>query len=152
MHVVLRRGIDSDAEAIAELYLRARKAALPAIPMMVHTDEDTRRWIGQRIVPRTELWVAETGDGSLVGMLVLDEDWVEQLYVEPALTSQGIGGKLVALAKRERPSGLRLWTFESNLASQRFYERHGFDAGDRTTGDNEEGAPDILYLWDGQRR
>ncbi len=79
MHVVLRRGIESDAETIAELYLRARKPALPAMPMMVHTDEDTRRWIDQQIVPQTEVWVAEAGDGSLVGMLVLDEDWVEQL-------------------------------------------------------------------------
>src|SRR5690348_15387540 len=98
MHLRLRRGIDSDARAIAELYLRARKAAVPAIPTMVHTDEETRRWIAQRVVPQTELWVAETGDGSLIGMLVLKDDWVDQLYVEPTLTGQGIGGELVSLA------------------------------------------------------
>jgi GNAT superfamily N-acetyltransferase len=43
---------------------------------------------------------------------------------------------------------LRLWTFESNLGAQRFYERHGFRPIERTAGDNEEGAPDILYIWD----
>jgi GNAT superfamily N-acetyltransferase len=151
MHLVLRRGIDSDAETTAELYLRARKAARLAIPLMVHPDEETRRWIAQRVVPQTELWIAEIRDGAVVGMLVLDDDWVDQLYVEPGLTGQGIGSELIALAKRERPNGLRLWTFESNLAAQRFYERHGFDARDRTADDNEEGAPDILYVWDGQR-
>jgi GNAT superfamily N-acetyltransferase len=151
MRVRLRRGIDSDAKAIAELYLRARKAALPAIPMMVHTDEETRRWIARRVVPRTELWVAETSDGSLLGMLVLEDDWVDQLYVEPTLTGQGIGGELISLAKRARPSGLRLWTFASNLDAQRFYQRHGFEARDRTAGDNEEGAPDILFVWDGRQ-
>ena len=46
-----------------------------------------------------------------------------------------------------RPAGLRLWTFESNLGAQRFYERHGFRPIERTAGDNEEGAPDILYVW-----
>jgi hypothetical protein len=31
---------------------------------------------------------------------------------------------------------------------QRFYERHGFVAARRTDGrDNEERAPDILYVW-----
>lgn len=128
MRLRLRRGIDSDAEAIAELYLRARKRAFPAIPLVAHTDEETRRWIARRIVPHTELWVAETGDGSLVGMLVLDNDWVDQLYVEPALTGQGIGGDLISLAKRQRASGLRLWTFESSTDAHRFYENHGFDA------------------------
>jgi GNAT superfamily N-acetyltransferase len=151
MHIVLRRGLDSDAEMTAELYLRARKAALPAIPLMVHTDEETRRWIAQRVVPQTELWIDETRDGAAVGMLVLEDDWVDQLYVEPELTGQGIGGELISLAKRERPNGLRLWTFESNLAAQRFYEGHGFDARDRTADDNEERAPDILCVWDGQR-
>jgi GNAT superfamily N-acetyltransferase len=151
MRFVLRRGLDSDAEATAELYLRARRAALPAIPVMVHTDEETRRWMAQWVVPETELWIAEAHDGAVVGMLVLDGDWVDQLYVEPELTGHKIGSELIAVAKRERPQGLRLWTFESNLAARRFYGRHGFDARERTAGDNEEGEPDILYVWDGQR-
>ncbi|CAA9412428.1 MAG: hypothetical protein AVDCRST_MAG35-1509, partial [uncultured Quadrisphaera sp.] len=44
--------------------------------------------------------------------------------------------------------GLALWTFASNVAAQRFYERHGFVAGDRTDGSgNEERAPDVRYAW-----
>ena len=152
VRLVLRRGIDNDAEAVAELYLRARRAAMPAIPMIVHTDEETRSWIARRVIPHTELWVAESDEGALVGMLALDNEWVDQLYVEPAVTGQGIGRELIALAKRERPSGLRLWTFESNVRAQRFYERHGFSARDRTAGDNEEGAPDVLYVWERRGR
>jgi hypothetical protein len=42
------------------------------------------------------------------------------------------------------------WTFESNVRAQRFYERQGFVAARRTDGrDNEEGAPDILFVWRG---
>jgi GNAT superfamily N-acetyltransferase len=48
--------------------------------------------------------VAEDDAGALVGLLVLDEDWVEQLYVEPTLTGRGIGSELIGLAKRA-PAG-----------------------------------------------
>jgi GNAT superfamily N-acetyltransferase len=146
MELTLRRATDSDAAAVSDLYLRARKAAVPIISMTAHTDEEVRAWIAEIVIPRLEAWVAE-GD-ALAGLLVLDDDWVDQLYVDPELTRRGIGTQLIELAKRERPGGLRLWTFESNAGAQRFYERHGFRAIDRTEGDNEEGAPDILYVWD----
>jgi GNAT superfamily N-acetyltransferase len=144
----LRRGTEDDARAAADLWLRARRAALGAIPAPVHDDEEVREWFASHVVRDTELWVAEEPAGRLAGILVLDGEWLDQLYVEPAMTGRGIGTQLVALAKRERPEGLRLWTFASNTRAQRFYERHGFVATRRTDGrDNEERAPDILYVW-----
>ena len=121
MDLRLRRGTDRDSIAVSALYLRARKAATATIPMTVHTDDEVLCWIAERVVPHTELWVAEDDDGALVGLLVLDDDWLEQLYVEPTLTGRGIGSELIGLAKRARSKGLRLWTFESNLGAQRFY-------------------------------
>jgi hypothetical protein len=45
---------------------------------------------------------------------------------------------------------LKLWTLQSNAGAQRFYLRHGFVEADRTDGaDNEERAPDILYVLEG---
>jgi hypothetical protein len=42
-------------------------------------------------------------------------------------------------------------TFESNAGVRRFYERLGFVEQRRTDGrGNEEGAPDVLYLWPGE--
>jgi GNAT superfamily N-acetyltransferase len=132
------------------LYLRARKAAAKAgtIPPPVHPDRDVQEWIAQRVIAALDCWVAETSAGALVGLLVLDRNWLEQLYVDPDLTGHGVGGMLIALAKRERPDGLRLWTFVSNLGAQRFYLRHGFIEVERTDGArNEEHAPDIQYEW-----
>jgi GNAT superfamily N-acetyltransferase len=81
-------------------------------------------------------------------MLVLDDDCIEQLYVDPDLTGAGIGAQLLAVAKRERPRGLQLWTFVSNEGAQRFYLRHDFREMERTDGaGNEERAPDIRYAW-----
>jgi GNAT superfamily N-acetyltransferase len=151
MAIAVRRGTHADARAAADLWLRSRKAALGVIPPPVHTDDDVRAWFASHVVPERELWVAEDEGGTLAGILVLDGPWVDQLYVEPTLTGRGIGSGLLKLAKRERPEGLRLWTFVSNARAQRFYERHGFMEARRTDGrDNEERAPDICYAWDGE--
>lgn len=94
--------------------------------------------------------MAESPAGRLLGILVLDGGWIDQLYVDPAHTGRGVGGVLLETAKRERPGGLHLWTFVSNLRAQRFYERHGFVAVQHTDGSaNEEHAPDIQYAWFG---
>jgi GNAT superfamily N-acetyltransferase len=149
MQPAIRRGGRGDARAAADLYLRARAAALRAgsIPQGVHDDEDVRAHFAAHVVADCELWVAED-DGAIAGILVLDGDFVDQLYVEPGLTGRGIGAALLAVAKRERPGGLQLWTFQSNAGAQRFYERHGFVAMRRTDGrDNEERAPDVLYAY-----
>jgi GNAT superfamily N-acetyltransferase len=144
----IRRGTAADAPAAADLWLRARKSSVGTIPAPAHDDDDVRAWFASHVVPDTELWVAMADTGLPVGIFVLDGDWVDQLYVEPAMTSQGIGAELLRMAQRQRPSGLRLWTFASNVGAQRFYARHGFVVTARTDGrDNEEGAPDILYAW-----
>jgi GNAT superfamily N-acetyltransferase len=150
MPATFRRGTEGDACAAAELWLRARRASSDVIPSPVHTDDEVRAWFASHVVRNTELWVAEDPPGALVGILVLAGQWVDQLYVEPTMTGRGVGAGLLDLAKRERPEGLRLWTFASNAGAKRFYERHGFVEMRRTEGDNEEGAPDILYVWAGQ--
>jgi GNAT superfamily N-acetyltransferase len=147
---ITRRALQSDADSIAELYLRARRAAASAgtIPMLVHDDDDVRRWVADLVVPRLECWISGSPQHALVGMLVLEEDWIDQLYVDPDLTGHGIGAELIAVAKRERPAGLHLWTFVSNTGGQRFYVRHGFRELQRTDGSgNEEHASDIHYVW-----
>ena len=149
MKPAIRRGGAHDARAAADLYLRAREAALHAgsMPAGVHDDDDVRGYFASHIVEACELWVAEQ-DGALAGILVLDGAVVDQLYVEPGLTGRGIGSALLAVAKRERPQGLRLWAFQSNTGARRFYERHGFLEVRRTDGrENEERAPDVLYAY-----
>jgi GNAT superfamily N-acetyltransferase len=149
MKPAIRRGQAGDARAAADLYLRAREAGQRAgsIPAGTHDDDDVRGYFASHIVEDCELWVAEQ-DGALAGILVLDGEVVDQLYVEPGLTGRGVGSALLAVAKRERPQGLRLWTFQSNAGARRFYERHGFAEVRRTDGrDNEERAPDVLYAY-----
>src|SRR5688572_26000555 len=127
----LRRADVGDAAAVADVYLRARHAAVPAIPPLAHDDDDVRRWIADVVLvdDRREVWVAAPGNDTIVGLVVLeDPDWIHQLYLAPGWTGRGIGSHLLDLAKRRRPDGLQLWTFASNRGAHRFYEGHGFVA------------------------
>lgn len=142
--VELRRARAGEGGEIAALWLRSR-AASPQIPAPAHSDDEVRAWFAQVVLPSREVWVAD--DRGIVALLVLQDDWIDQLYVEPSHTGQGIGSDLMAVAKRRRPAALRLWTFEANEGARRFYERHGFVATGATAGENEEGAPDVCYEW-----
>jgi ribosomal protein S18 acetylase RimI-like enzyme len=150
MDLIIRRSVVGDAESASGLYVRARWAAAGtgSIPPPVHSDDEVFAWIREVVIPRLDCWLALTPGGEVVGILVLNGDWIDQLYVHPNLTGRGLGAELLDLAKRERPHGLRLWTFVSNDAAQRFYERHGFREVERTDGTrNEERAPAIQYVW-----
>ena len=145
----IRRATASDADAVATVYLRARHHAVPRIPALQGPDDSVRGWLVGVVSRGDEVWVAETEDGVVVAMMLLEGEWIEQLYVDPSWTGRGIGTRLLGVAKRSRPGGLQLWTFQSNGGAHRFYERHGFEASERTDGSgNQEGAPDVRYVWD----
>ncbi|MEV6495154.1 GNAT family N-acetyltransferase [Actinoplanes sp. NPDC051633] len=142
-----RAGLE-DAGAIADLMIRSRRAAIGAIPAAVHPDGDTLMWITTTVVPEREVWLMEDVDSRPLAVLVLDGDWVDQLYVDPAFTGKGLGSRLIELAKARRPAGLQLWTFSTNAGAQRFYLRHGFVVAGTTNGSaNEENAPAIRFAW-----
>lgn len=123
-----------------------RAASVPAIPEPVHNQDEVHAWFEQVVLPEREVWIAEN-EATVVGIAVLEDDWLDQIYVHPDHTGHGVGSRLMSVAKEQRPSGLRLWTFQSNDGARRFYERHGFIATGATDGDNEEGAPDVRYEW-----
>jgi GNAT superfamily N-acetyltransferase len=112
-----------------------------------HTDDEVRGWMASHVVRQLETWVAEVDD-QVVGLLALSPGWLEHLYLLPDWRGQGLGDRLVELAKERQPGGLELWTFQVNGPARRFYERHGFVAVEQTDGQgNEEREPDIRYRW-----
>ena len=142
----VRRAEQADCGTATEVLLRSRRASVPAIPPLAHLDEEVKAYFVGTAMPVAEVWVAEVDD-AVSGVLVLNGNWIEQLYVDPDWTNQGLGTALMERAKVERPEALDLWTFKSNRGAQRFYERHGFRAVGGTNGDNEEGEADIHYRW-----
>lgn len=146
----LRQARANDAAECAHVYLRSRAFGLPQVPV-VHEPSEVRRWMADEVIGHADVWVAEV-DGVIGGLLVLsherDGGWVDQLYLDPSWMGRGLGDRFVELARRRCPGGLQLWTFQSNAAALRFYERHGFVAEESTDGrGNEERAPDVRYRW-----
>ncbi|MCF1596375.1 GNAT family N-acetyltransferase [Streptomyces muensis] len=150
--VVLRRATASDASAAADVWLRSFAAALPTV-VRPHSDDAVRTYFREVVIPLRETWVAEATEATasisgVIGLMVLDHDQLSQLYLAPDHRGQGIGDRFVDLAKRRRPGGLSLWTFQVNRSAHRFYERHGFVAVEYTDGSgNEEREPDVRYVW-----
>ncbi|MDQ6730655.1 MAG: GNAT family N-acetyltransferase [Actinomycetota bacterium] len=144
----LRAATVRDADAVADVWLRSRRAAVKEIPAHIHPDDEVRSWISSHVLLDLECWVAERSDGEVVGLLALGNDWLEQLYVLPDRQGRGVGSALIDLAKRLRPEGLQLWTFASNNPARIFYERRGFVRVEETDGaHNEERARDMRYVY-----
>ncbi|WP_328746507.1 GNAT family N-acetyltransferase [Streptomyces sp. NBC_00285] len=144
--IVIRRATAADASATADVYLRSFDAALPTV-VRPHSDDEVRAYIRDVVVPLRETWVA-AAEGQVVGLMVLADDLLSQLYLDPGWRGRGIGDEFVALAKERSPRGLALWTFQVNKPAHRFYERHGFVEAERTDGSgNEEREPDVRYVW-----
>jgi GNAT superfamily N-acetyltransferase len=141
----VRRAVPEDAAAVADVFLDSFHATYE-FPL-AHSDAEVRGWIREDVIPTQEAWVA-VENGRVLALLVLAPGWVEHLYVAPHRWGDGIGRRLVSLAKERSPDGLALWTFQVNERARRFYERNGFVAVEQTDGaGNEERQPDVRYAW-----
>lgn len=141
VEVTLRRARLSDAATLVRV-LRRSLASLDPMPPR-RSEEEDRAFI-RDVLARRDVTVAEACE-SLVGFIAIRETWIDLLYVDPAWTGRGIGGRL--LARADMPE-TRLYCFRSNSRACRFYEHHGFRiAAVRShPSGGEESLPDMLYI------
>ena len=144
--VTIRRAEPGDVVGIGDVWLASWRATFDFDP--AYPDEVCRRWLATEIVPLNETWVAIDDRGTVIGLMALSDEMIEQLYVAPAWIGHGLGRRLVALAKEHRPTGLDLYCFVVNARARRFYERMGFAAvsfGDGSR--NAERQPEVRFAW-----
>lgn len=65
-------------------------------------------------------------DGVVKGMIRINGDEIEKLYVEPQFQNQGIGAALLNYAVRKMNTTW-LWVLEYNTRGRAFYQRNGFE-------------------------
>jgi ribosomal protein S18 acetylase RimI-like enzyme len=136
----------ADAARVAEIFLTSRKTAMPWLAQP-HTDDETRRWHLDVLVPRATVVVAERG-GEVVGFAEPTDGWLHALYVAPSVQGSGVGSALFEHSIVLQPGGFDLWVFQRNTRAFDFYRRYGCVEVRRTDGaDNEEREPDVLLRW-----
>ena len=64
-------------------------------------------------------------DGVIKGFIMIRENEVVKLFVEPVLQGNSIGKKLLEFALNEKGAD-HLWALEKNERAVAFYERNGF--------------------------
>ena len=141
---MLRRATAADADPIAEV-LRAARAAQAWFPPL-HTPEETRRFVRERLLPEHETWVVEE-DGRVVAFAAIQGDVLDHLFVHPDAQRAGIGTALLEHIRRLRPDGFSLWTHQASEA-RAFYDARGLVAVEFTDGATTmEKLPDVRYEW-----
>lgn len=145
MTAVFRKLCRDDMAETASVHRTSFKERLPWLAQLHTPEEDRGYWRGH-LFATCDIWGAER-DGTLLGVIAFRTDWVDQLYILPSVQGQGIGSRLLDIAKGAHPQ-LFLWTFQRNTPARRFYETRGFVATEETDGSgNEENEPDVLYRW-----
>jgi len=86
--------------------------------------------------------------GAVSGFLARQGEEIHALYLARGARGRGIGTRLIAAAQAEADR-LSLWCFQANRTARGFYQARGFREADRTDGrGNDEGLPDIRFVWD----
>ncbi len=144
--MLIRPAITSDADPIAAVFLAARRAGMPWLPML-HSDPETHWWVRTTMLTTCAVWVAEEA-GRVVGFAGLCAGVLAHLYVHPTAWGQGVGTRLLNTVRAASPDKLALYVFQRNVRARRFYEAQGFTLRALGTGaTNEEREPDARYEW-----
>lgn len=133
----------ADAAAIAHVHIASREATMPYLPPRKRTDAQVEAWVGDVVLPRSAVWVAEAS-GEVVGYAAVHDGVLDALYLLAGVRRRGIGTALLRAALAANPGGLSLFVFQKNTDARAFYAHHGFTvtaAGDGSG--NMEGEPDL---------
>jgi GNAT superfamily N-acetyltransferase len=144
---VIRRPEPHEMAAAAGVYARSLVDSLDWLrPEQRHTEAENRRYFETVVAKECDIWIAEQG-GRILGVLAMNGDEIDRLYVDTELHGQGVGTLLLDHVKTLSPGGLRLVTLQGNERARRFYERHGFSAYDHGVSPAPENEPDVWYRW-----
>ncbi len=98
--LLIKRIEPSEVPRAAEMYVRSMVTMLRAIlrPNQIRDEKDYRNHFVAKIVKNTDVWVAVRGE-QLVGILAMEDDWIDQLYVDSVAQRQGVGTAFINKAR-----------------------------------------------------
>ena len=145
--LALRRLRADELPAVVAVWSRSKKRAYGWLAIeQARTPHEELAYFRDSICLRCEVWVALRGE-RIAGLLAIEGDQIDQLYVEPGDQGGGVGTALLAQAKQRHPRGLSLFTFQRNARARAFYEARGFRAVRLGVSPAPESEPDVRYEW-----
>jgi ribosomal protein S18 acetylase RimI-like enzyme len=136
---------EADFDAVTILWRVAREELLPEGETDTgHNFYEDQDYFQNQILKKNQVWVVEI-DHRPAAFMAMENDFIDQLYVHPRYQRCGIGKALLALARSRSPEHLWLYTLQSNVKAQAFYEKNVFVA--KKFGISPEGEPDVEYHW-----
>jgi ribosomal protein S18 acetylase RimI-like enzyme len=143
--LLIREYRDEDFDALTILWRVAREQLLPeGVTDTGHNFYEDQAYFRNGILRKNHVWVVEI-DHRPVAFMAMDNEFIDQLYVHPSYQRGGIGKGLLAFARSKSPEHLWLYTLQSNVNAQAFYEKNGFVA--EKYGISPENEPDVEYHW-----
>jgi putative acetyltransferase len=140
---------ESDVETTVRMWRRSREGVQPELEARLnYSPEDDLDFFKNTLLKECCVWLA-TASNEPVGLLAINGDSIEQLYIDPIEQRKGIGTALLDFAKERSPALLRLHTHQANIGARRFYEKHGFYAVQFGVSPAPENEPDVRYEWIG---
>lgn len=107
--------------------------------------ESRRAYFLREVVPGFTLRVA-LQDREVVGFMASTPESIAHLYVKVEHIGQGIGSRLLGLAKDASAGSLWLYAFSRNTRACRFYKQHRFVEVERES-ENMYKMEAIRYVW-----
>lgn len=138
---MIRRLEKQDIDSVMSLWLVSNTQAHSFIPEEYWQDnfEAVRE-----ALPRAEVFVYEA-EKRILGFIGLSGDYIEGIFVDAAVRSQGIGKQLLDYVKQVHQE-LYLQVYVENERAEGFYKREGFLV-EKEEQDTETGAMERRMLW-----
>ena len=139
--------LSAEAEATARVWQDSQRAAYSWFTEdQRHPFDEALAFFRESICQRCEVWIALDGE-RILGVLALEGDFLDHLFIAPDSWGQGFGSALLAHAKALHPGGLSLVTLQRNERARRFYQARGFATTRFGTSPPPENEPDVYYAW-----
>ncbi len=143
----IREYRDEDFDAVVILWRISREKSLPDFQMEKgHFFFEDIAYFRNHVLQENKIWLATLNDRP-VALMAINNDFIDQLYVHPDHWRRGIGEMLLALARKQSPEHLWLYTLQANVNARAFYEKNGFVAEKFGMSPAPESEPDVEYHW-----
>lgn len=145
--IIIRPFKNADFKVVTLLWYHAKKQAFPYSDFQQRlTPFDDECYFRDTILMKCDVWIATAAD-QILGFMAMENDYIDQLFIDISHQRQGVGTVLLNKAKEISPAYLRLHTFQQNTKARNFYEKHGFQVLRFGVSAAPESIPDVEYGW-----